>query len=249
MENIYYTYAYLRENKTPYYVGKGKKNRAYEGSGKPCNIPKDKSRIIFLKQNLTEQEAFEHEIYMIDVFGRKDLGSGILHNKSNGGEGSGGWIATPELRKKMSELRKGKKHSKPRSEETRQKLREINLGKKYSEESKLKMSLIRKGKKRKPHSSETKEKMSLMRTGLYSGEKNPMYGKSHKESSLNLISIKAKSRANEKYSNYYEFISPTGEKISEFTTIIDFCKKYNLRPDCMRRVVLGKRKSHKGWTV
>ena len=35
---------------------------------------KDKSRIIFLKQNLTEEEAFKHEIYMIAVFGRKDLG-------------------------------------------------------------------------------------------------------------------------------------------------------------------------------
>jgi hypothetical protein len=50
---------------------------------KKCEIkpPKDKSRIIFLKQNITEEEAFKHENYMIAVFGRKDLGTGILHNK------------------------------------------------------------------------------------------------------------------------------------------------------------------------
>ena len=84
----YYTYAYLREDRTPYYIGKGKDSRAYVKSRKNIRPPRDISRIIFLKQNLTEEEAFKHEIYMIAVFGRKDLGTGILRNKTNGGEGS-----------------------------------------------------------------------------------------------------------------------------------------------------------------
>jgi len=87
---MYYTYAYLREDKTPYYIGKGIGNRVYNKhmrkDGKNL-LPKDKSRIIFLKQNLTEEEAFKHEIYMIAVFGRIDLGTGILHNRTNGGNG------------------------------------------------------------------------------------------------------------------------------------------------------------------
>ena len=96
----YYTYAYLREDRTPYYIGKGKERRIYlkgKGEVKP---PKDKSRIIFLKQNLTEEDAFKHEIYMISIFGRKDLGTGILHNRTDGGEGTSN--DSEETRRKKS---------------------------------------------------------------------------------------------------------------------------------------------------
>ena len=87
----YYTYAYLREDRTPYYIGIGKGNRIYS-THKRIKPPKDKSRIIYLKQNLTEEEAFRHEIYMIAVFGRKDLETGILRNRTDGGEGASGLV-------------------------------------------------------------------------------------------------------------------------------------------------------------
>ena len=101
----YYTYAYLRENGAPYYIGKGKEYRI-NSNQRNIKPPRDKSKIIFLKQNLTEEEAFKHEIYMIAVFGRKDLGTGILHNRTNGGDGVSGRILSEETKKKIGEANK-----------------------------------------------------------------------------------------------------------------------------------------------
>ena len=162
----YYTYAYLREDKTPYYIGKGKGNRAYKKHRKGIGVPKDKSRIIFLKQNLTEEEAFRHEIYMIAVFGRKDLGTGILHNLTDGGDGASGYVFSEETKRKLSEAKKGKKHS----EETRRKQSErmkgennLNYGKSPSEETRRKRSEANKGK---THSKETRKKQSEAKKGI-----------------------------------------------------------------------------------
>jgi hypothetical protein len=129
---IYYTYAYLRKDRTPYYIGKGKKGRIHSTHRK-FKPPKDKSRIIFLKQNLTEEEAFRHEVYMIAVFGRKDLGTGILHNRTNGGEGSSGAVRNDETRKKMSEAKKNM------SDETRKKMSEAKKGRIVSKETRMKL--------------------------------------------------------------------------------------------------------------
>ena len=102
----FYTYAYLREDGSPYYIGKGKGRRLYS-TNRRFKPPKDKSRIIFLKKNLTEQDAFKHERYMIAVFGRKDLSTGILHNRTDGGEGSSGNIKSDETKEKISIANRG----------------------------------------------------------------------------------------------------------------------------------------------
>ena len=104
--NRFYTYAYLREDRTPYYIGQGSGKRIFEKRKRCCRPAKDKSRIIFLKQNITEEEAFKHEIYMIAVFGRIDLGTGILHNRTDGGEGASGAVVSEETRRKKSEIGK-----------------------------------------------------------------------------------------------------------------------------------------------
>jgi hypothetical protein len=107
--NEFYTYAYLREDGTPYYIGKGKAYRIYNKHRK-YKPPKDKSRIIFLKKNLTEEEAFKHEKYMIAIFGRKDNGTGILRNKTEGGEGCSGVLVSEERRRKAKDRMSGPKN-------------------------------------------------------------------------------------------------------------------------------------------
>ena len=179
----YYTYAYLREDRTPYYIGKGTENRAFKRSKTDIKPPIDKSRVIFLKQQLTEEEAFKHEIYMIAVFGRKDLGTGILRNLTDGGEGCSGLIHSEDTRNKRSKSNKGNTHSeetkkkigvahsgKQISEEHKEKLRDFNIGKKLSKSTKIKISEVTKGQNNpfygKTHTEETKNKMKKIKNGI-----------------------------------------------------------------------------------
>ncbi len=171
--NIFYTYAYLREDRTPYYIGKGKGKRAYQKNRHRVKVP-DKNKIIFLKQNLTEEEAHNHEIYMIFVLGRKDLETGILRNLSDGGEGCSGYKHNNQTKQKMKDNHKGTRGYN-HSEETKQIMSEKRkqytgithpcYGRIFShtQQSKDKISKTLKGRvpwnKGKKLSEETKEKM------------------------------------------------------------------------------------------
>jgi hypothetical protein len=76
-----------------------------------------------------EAEAFESEIALIDLFGRKDLGTGCLINHSDGGEG----LANPDAktRRRMSDAKTGKSAG--------------MLGKHHSESSRNQMSAAHAG--------------------------------------------------------------------------------------------------------
>jgi len=288
----FYTYAYLREDGTPYYVGKGTGKRIYSKE-KNINLPKDKSRIIFLKQNITEEEAFKHEIYMIAVFGRKDLGTGILYNKTNGGDGISGFKHSQKSKNEMSEKRKGKNNAfygKKHSPETIKRLSENKkgkyvgdknplFGKKHSQETRNKISEANAGKYvgdknpfyGKNHSQEAKDKISEANKGRVisievrnemskrvKGENNPMFGKNHSQETKDKISKVSKGKTcseeikqkiSSAHNKLLKFVSPTGEVVEEFTTITKFCKKHNLHKSNLIKLMKGKNKTCKGWTL
>ena len=147
--NKYYTYAYLREDGTPYYIGKGSKERAHRKSQRTIPAPTNPDNIIILKKNLTEEEAFKHEIYMINVFGRKDNDTGILRNLTDGGEGGKCVVWSQERHNRHRKRMLGNKLCVGRTlgSETKEKIAATKRGKVLSEETKKKMSNARKGRK------------------------------------------------------------------------------------------------------
>ena len=225
----FYTYAYLREDRTPYYIGKGSGKRIYSKQ-KYIKPPKDKSRIIYLKQNITEEEAFKHEIYMIDVFGRKDLETGILHNRTGGGEGTSGYNHTEQCKELIRSLKKGKC---------------LTL------EHKKKLSMIRKDRKWWNDGSIEKKFYDYPGKDWFPGRlKNEeikiKYGKSNIGRKPTKEFLEKNLKRFLKYN--YTIKSPDG-KIYTTNNMKEFSKIYNLTSRLMTSVAQGKYKQHKGWTV
>lgn len=146
--NIYYVYFYLRSKDsetakagTPYYVGKGKCGR-YKDKRRTVSLPNDKSNIIFVEENLTELQAFILERYYIRWFGRVDNRTGILHNKTDGGDGVSGLIMSKESKEKQSKSHKKRYQDPKEREKTR-----ISTKKAFEDpKEREKMSLRSKGK-------------------------------------------------------------------------------------------------------
>jgi hypothetical protein len=160
----FYTYMWLRENGTPYYVGKGHGRRAFENRRR-VHPPKERARIV-IQCWASEQEAFEMEQYYIRLFGRKDNGTGILHNLTDGGEDPSNPSA--ETRRRLREARAlqaplsaesryrqgSGTRGKERAPETVAKCVAVHLGRKRSAVTCRNISKSLLGKKRGPISEE-----------------------------------------------------------------------------------------------
>ena len=96
----FYTYAYLSDDGKPYYIGKGSGKRAWARHS--CEVPSE-DKIIILKRDLTEEEAYKHEIYMISIHGE------ALVNKARGGGRNCGWTHSQETKDTIGRKNKGRK--------------------------------------------------------------------------------------------------------------------------------------------
>jgi hypothetical protein len=165
----YCVYLHIKEaTGEPFYVGRGKGNRAFSKYGRSNHwhnvVNKYGFDVIILEHNLTIDEANQRETYWIKRIGRNDLKLGPLVNFTDGGEGTSGRIISKELSLKLS---------KPRTKEWKDKIskstkiRMQNLS--NSEIERLKNIGFKKGNvpfnKGIKHSSETKYKMSHSKIG------------------------------------------------------------------------------------
>jgi hypothetical protein len=189
---MFYTYLWLREDGTPYYVGKSASLKRAYGERHKVNCP-PKGRII-IQEWLSEESAFEGERFLIAYYGRLDLGTGVLRNMTDGGEGASGFrhigkrlSASHRLhigealqgrklsenhRCKMIEAQKGTK----RSPETCARISDAKKGTHRSEDVKRRLREVMKGrspwntgKKLGPRSEEVRKKISRAHTGKLQG--------------------------------------------------------------------------------
>ena len=182
MDRVFYVYQLRVEcEELPFYVGKGKNNRAYEHL-RPSALNYDPNKhktnkirkaqregnnvlVEFLRERINEHQANRLEKYWIAKIGRADLGLGPLTNATNGGEGMSGWIPSDETRNKISNTKKsnpvvstgfsGRRHTEESKKRTSSKLN----GRKYSAEHVAKVAAAHRGLKRRvlecPHCGKT----------------------------------------------------------------------------------------------
>lgn len=164
----FYIYAYLREDFSPYYIGKGQGKRAWSKQHS-IHLPKD-SLILIMECNLSEIGAFALERRYIRWYGRKDLCNGILRNITDGGDGTSGFNHSQQTRDKMrkpkSETAKSSMR-KPKSPEHRAKIAEANRRKAQDPNFIVKMKQPKSNTEnyKKPKTEEHRKNISIGRRG------------------------------------------------------------------------------------
>lgn len=176
--SLFYTYVWRDAHGSPFYVGKGKGKRAQDIRARSKEFKEVYALggcvVEIVDWFIHEAQAHAHEVELIAIYGRREMG-GLLVNRTDGGEGTSGWVPSAETRAKLSRANSGWVHTpdaiakmraanvgRKHSAETRAKIAASHIGLTHSERSRAKMSESKIGKK---PSDETRAKLSAARRG------------------------------------------------------------------------------------
>jgi hypothetical protein len=106
-DKVVYRHRRLDDNSV-FYVGIGNKRRPFIKIGRNSYwkniVNKCGYYVEIIQENLSLEDAKELEVFLISLYGRKDIKTGILSNMSDGGDGGN---LSEDFRIKISERRKG----------------------------------------------------------------------------------------------------------------------------------------------
>lgn len=156
-----YTYMHsTADTRTPFYIGKGTYDRAYDhrpekrGKHWSSKVAKHGLVVDILSLWETDAEAHAHEIFLIKTM--REIGINLV-NKTDGGEGTSGYKWSEEAKTRLScaAQKRMRESGNPMS------------GKKHSDQSKLKMSAAKQGVMtggKHPRASITEEQASRIKS-------------------------------------------------------------------------------------
>lgn len=138
--SLFYVYVWHSANGTPFYVGKGTGKRAREISRRTADFRAVHAEggcyVEIVDEFILESQAHAYEIELIALYGRRECG-GLLVNKTDGGEGSSGFVHSDETRTKLSAMRTGTIDT----DETREKKSAWQRGRTLTEEHRANLSI------------------------------------------------------------------------------------------------------------
>lgn len=119
--------------------------------------------VTLLEDNISDSEAELKESYYIKKYNTYYLSDGGGYNMTLGGHGMSGYVPTDECLSKRSHSMEGHKFNQIRNE----KIRQAMVGREYKQE--------------------WREALSRARTGRFTGEDNPFFGKHHTQAAKSKI--------------------------------------------------------------
>lgn len=112
-----YIYVIKRSNGEPFYVGVGQKRRVGCHERESRNTKKHSHKLSIIRGDDVVYEivswfdqwaeAAAEEMRLIALYGRRDKGTGILTNLTDGGEGAPGVVRSQDQRRHLSEIKTG----------------------------------------------------------------------------------------------------------------------------------------------